>query len=66
MARLKKKSSGGLPPPPVDEGRAVLAVVQQYTRAWRLLLEYDEERLAEAPARPVAPDKPLTLDEARI
>jgi prophage maintenance system killer protein len=33
-----------------DEGRAVLRVVQQYTRAWRLLLEYDEERLAEAPA----------------
>ena len=48
-----------------DEGRAVLEVVQQYTRAWRLLLEYDEERLAEAPARPVAPGEPLTLDEAR-
>jgi prophage maintenance system killer protein len=49
-----------------DEGRAVLEVVQQYTRAWRLLLEYDEERLAEAPARPVAPGEPLTLDEARV
>ena len=36
-----------------DEGRAVLGVVQQYTRAWRLLLEYDEARLAEAPERPV-------------
>jgi prophage maintenance system killer protein len=48
-----------------DEGRAVLEVVQQYTRAWRLLLEYDEERLAEVPARPVAPGAPLTLDEAR-
>lgn len=48
-----------------DEGRAVLEVVQQYTRAWRLLLEYDEERLAEAPARPVTPGAPLTLDEAR-
>jgi prophage maintenance system killer protein len=48
-----------------DEGRAVLRVVQQYTRAWRLLLEYDEERLAEAPARPVAPHAPLGLDEAR-
>ncbi len=48
-----------------DEGRAVLAVVQQYTRAWRLLLEYDEERLAEVPVRPVAPGAPLALDEAR-
>jgi prophage maintenance system killer protein len=48
-----------------DEGRAVLEVVQQYTRAWRLLLEYDEERLAEAPARPVAPGEPLTLDDVR-
>ena len=48
-----------------DEGRAVLEVVQQYTRAWRLLLEYDEERLAEAPARPVAPGEPLTLDDVQ-
>jgi prophage maintenance system killer protein len=48
-----------------DEGRAVLDVVQHYTRAWRLLLEYDEERLAEAPTRPVAPGAPLTLHEAR-
>jgi len=48
-----------------DEGRAVLQVVQQYTRAWRLLLEYDEERLTDAPARPVAPAAPLALDEAR-
>ncbi len=48
-----------------DEGRAVLDVVQQYTRAWRLLLEYDEERLAAAPARPVAPTAELSLDDAR-
>ncbi|MGH8610094.1 MAG: RhuM family protein [Gammaproteobacteria bacterium] len=34
-----------------DEGRAVLDVVQRYTRAWRLLLEYDEERLAAVPER---------------
>jgi prophage maintenance system killer protein len=47
------------------EGRAVLQVVQQYTRAWRLLLEYDEKRLAERPRQPVAPGAPLTLDEAR-
>ena len=48
-----------------DEGRAVLEVVQQYTRAWRLLLEYDEERLAEGPLLPIAPAVPLTLEDAR-
>src|SRR2546426_9078050 len=37
-----------------DEGRAVLEVVQQYTRAWRLILDYDERRLAERPAVPTA------------
>lgn len=47
------------------EGRDVLEVVQRYTRAWRLLLEYDEERLAAAPARPDAPQSPLSLDDAR-
>jgi prophage maintenance system killer protein len=49
-----------------DEGRAVLQVVQRYTRAWRLLLEYDEKRLAERPRQPVAPSAPLSLDEARV
>ena len=48
-----------------DEGRAVLDVVQRYTRTWRLLLAYDEERLAERPARPVAPSAALTLEDAR-
>ncbi|MBM4118677.1 Fic/DOC family protein [bacterium] len=48
-----------------DEGRAVLDVVQRYTRSWRLLLEYDEGRLAEAPARAVAPTAALSLDDAR-
>ena len=38
-----------------DEGRAVLEVVQQYTRAWRLLLQYDENRLPDAPEGPVKP-----------
>lgn len=47
------------------EGRAVLDVVQQYSRAWRLLLEYDERRLAAVPARPVAPAATLSLAEAR-
>jgi prophage maintenance system killer protein len=48
-----------------DEGRAVLEVVQQYTRAWKLLLEYDEGRLAEAPVNPIAPAAGLSLDDAR-
>ncbi len=44
-----------------EQGRAVLDVVQHYTRAWRLLLEYDEDRLATTPANPVAPSGELTL-----
>jgi len=48
-----------------DEGRAVLDVVQQYTRAWRLLLEYDEQRLAEKPAHPLRPTADLSLEAAR-
>ena len=48
-----------------DEGRAVLDVVQQYARSWRLLLEYDEDRLPEAPARPSHPKADLTLGAAR-
>jgi prophage maintenance system killer protein len=48
-----------------DEGRAVLQVVQQYTRAWRLLLEFDENRLADRPTQPLIPTAHLSLDEAR-
>lgn len=48
-----------------DEGRAVLDVVQRYTRSWRLLLEYDEQRLGERPAKPVVPVASLTLEDAR-
>ena len=48
-----------------DESRGVLDVIQQYTRTWRLLLEYDEERLAEAPARPVRQTAELSLADAR-
>jgi prophage maintenance system killer protein len=48
-----------------DEGRAVLEVVQQYTRAWRLLLEYDEGRLPEKPGHPLTPTADLSLDTAR-
>jgi prophage maintenance system killer protein len=48
-----------------DEGRAVLDVVQRYTRSWRLLLEYDEERLADRPAQPLDPAASLSLEDAR-
>ena len=48
-----------------DEGRAVLDVVEQYARSWRLLLEYDERRLAEAPSQPVQPAGTLSVESAR-
>jgi len=48
-----------------DEGRDVLDVVQRYTRSWRLLLEYDEQRLADRPVEPVAPAASLGLADAR-
>lgn len=48
-----------------DEGRAVLEVVERYARAWRLLLEYDEQLLAEMPLRPRAPKRPLSIAAAR-
>jgi prophage maintenance system killer protein len=48
-----------------DEGKALLEVVRQYTRAWRLLLEFDENRLADRPTQPLIPTAHLSLDEAR-
>lgn len=48
-----------------EEGLSVLQVVERYTRTWRLLLEYDEQRLATAPSRPVAPMSRMTLEDAR-
>lgn len=48
-----------------DEGLSVLHVVERYTRTWRLLLEYDEQRLTTSPSRPVPPVGRLTLDDAR-
>ncbi len=48
-----------------DEGRAVLEVVQQYTRAWKLLLEYDEGRLAEKPLHPIKPATGLSFEDAK-
>jgi prophage maintenance system killer protein len=47
-----------------DEGRAVLEVINRYARAWRLLLEYDEERLP-VPAARHEPGAWLRLDEVR-
>lgn len=44
-----------------DQGRAVLDIVQQYTRAWRLLLEYDEDRLPSSPTHPLTWNSPLRL-----
>jgi len=46
------------------EGQAVLEVVQRYTRAWRLLLQYDERRLPDRPAHPVPPAAALSLADA--
>ena len=48
-----------------EHGRAVLDVVQRYTHAWRLLLEYDEDRLAVSPTYPISPTGELTLADAR-
>jgi DNA ligase (NAD+) len=47
-----------------DEGRAVLEVVSRYAHTWRLLLEYDEERLLVPAARHGA-GTGLRLDEVR-
>lgn len=46
------------------EGQALLDLVHHYTRSWRLLLQYDENRL---PSEPVAPTRKmarLTLAQA--
>lgn len=48
-----------------DEGRAVLDVVQRYTRAWRWFLEYDEEALSAAPSKPSPASATLSLADAR-
>lgn len=48
-----------------DEGQAVLEVVQRYSRAWRWLLAYDEDRLAPTTAEPDGEPKALGLAEAQ-
>jgi prophage maintenance system killer protein len=46
-----------------DEGRAVLDIVNNYARTWRLLWQYDEESLP-APKETIPPRKFLELKEA--
>jgi len=48
-----------------DEGQAVLEVVQRYSRAWRWLLAYDEDRLAPAFAEQDGVPEALGLAEAQ-
>ena len=48
-----------------EDGVAVLDVVRTYAATWRLLLEYDERSLAEAPGQPLAAAAVLTPDAAR-
>ena len=48
-----------------DEGQAVMDVVQRYSRAWRWLLAYDEDRLAPAFAEPDGVPEALGLAEAQ-
>src|SRR5262249_49903644 len=48
------------------EGTAVLEVVQHYTRTWRLLLEYDEDRLPIVPSNPATPTAELSISDARV
>jgi len=48
-----------------SEGEAVLDVVHRYARSWRLLVEYDERRLAERPKRPRKQSQALPAESAR-
>lgn len=48
-----------------DEGRAVLDVVQRYSRTWRLLAQFDERNLAERPTEPLTPTAEITPQIAR-
>lgn len=48
-----------------DEGRAVLDVVQRYSRTWRLLVQFDERNLTDRPAEPLTPTAEITPQIAR-
>jgi hypothetical protein len=47
-----------------NEGQALLDLVEHYTRSWRLLLQYDENRLPAEPAAPTRKMARLTLAQA--
>lgn len=49
-----------------DEGQAVLDVVQKYARSWRLLREYDENKLKKNPGDESREITGLTLEQARV
>jgi len=46
------------------DGQALLDLVQHYTRSWRLLLQYDENRLPAEPPAPTRKMARLTLAQA--
>ncbi len=48
-----------------DEAEAMLGVITKYARSWRLLLQYDEDRLPEAPPQSLDEMVELEVDEAR-
>jgi prophage maintenance system killer protein len=48
-----------------DEGRAVLQVIEDYSRTWHLLLAYDENRLEGTVCDPREPLAELSLSDAR-
>jgi hypothetical protein len=47
------------------EAKAILAVIERYARSWSLLLQYDERRLPDQPARPTRKMARLTPAQAR-
>jgi prophage maintenance system killer protein len=51
--------------PATDEAKGMLRVIERYARSWSLLLQYDERRLPEQPARPSRKIARLTLAQAR-
>lgn len=48
-----------------DEGRAVLQVIEDYSRTWHLLLAYDENRLESGAGQPLVPIAALSAIDAR-
>lgn len=48
-----------------EEAKAILDVIERYSRSWSLLVQYDEDRLPTTPARPSVRIARLTLIQAR-